>query len=43
MKCVCKKDGTIMVVDVAIPPEKRDPYNHLEKLKDPTDKKNNKS
>ena len=36
MKRVCKKDGTIMVVDVAIPPEKRHAYDHLEKLRDPS-------
>jgi ubiquinone/menaquinone biosynthesis C-methylase UbiE len=36
MKRVCKKDGKIMVVDVAIPPEKRDTYDHLEKLRDPS-------
>jgi ubiquinone/menaquinone biosynthesis C-methylase UbiE len=36
MKRVCKKGGTLMVVDVAIPPEKRDAYDHLEKLRDPS-------
>ena len=36
MKRVCKKDGKIMVVDVAIPSEKRDAYDHLEKLRDPS-------
>lgn len=36
MKRVCKKGGTLMIVDVAVPPEKRDAYNHLEKLRDPS-------
>ena len=36
MKRVCKKGGTLMVVDVAVPPEKRDAYDHLEKLRDPS-------
>ncbi len=36
MKRVCKKGGKIMVVDVAIPPEKRNAYDHLEKLRDPS-------
>jgi len=33
MTRVCKKCGTIMVVDVAIPAEKRDAFNHVEKLR----------
>lgn len=33
---VCKKDGVLMVVDVAIPSEKRGAYDHLEKLRDPS-------
>lgn len=36
MKRVCKKGGTIMVVDVAITPEKRVAYDYLEKLRDPS-------
>jgi ubiquinone/menaquinone biosynthesis C-methylase UbiE len=36
MKRVCKKDGKIMVVDVAIQPGKREAYDHLEKLRDPS-------
>lgn len=33
---VCRTGGTIMVVDVALPPEKRDAYNRVEKLRDPS-------
>jgi ubiquinone/menaquinone biosynthesis C-methylase UbiE len=36
MNRVCKKGGTLMVVDVALPPEKRDAYDNLEKLRDPS-------
>ena len=36
MNRVCKKGGTLMVVDVAVPSEKRDAYDHLEKLRDPS-------
>ncbi len=36
MNRVCKKGGTLMVVDVVLPPEKRDAYDHLEKLRDPS-------
>ncbi len=33
---VCQPGGTVMVVDAALPPEKMDAYNHVEKLKDPS-------
>jgi len=33
---VCKSGGTLMVADVALPPEKVDAYNRVEKLKDPS-------
>ncbi len=36
MKRVCQTGGTIMVVDVALPPEKRDAYDRVEKLRDPS-------
>lgn len=36
MRRVCQTGGTIMVVDVALPPEKRDAYNYVEKLRDPS-------
>jgi len=36
MTRVCKKVGTIMVVDVAIPIEKRGAFNDVEKLRDPS-------
>jgi ubiquinone/menaquinone biosynthesis C-methylase UbiE len=36
MKRVCRTGGTIMVVDVALPPAKRDAYDRLEKLRDPS-------
>jgi len=36
MHRVCKQDGVLMVVDVAIPPQKRGAYDHLEKLRDPS-------
>ena len=36
MRRVCKTGGTIMVVDVALPTEKRDAYNQVEKLRDPS-------
>jgi len=36
MNRVCKKGGTLMVVDVALPPEKREAYDNLEKLRDPS-------
>lgn len=36
MRRVCKTGGTIMVVDVALPLEKRDAYDHVEKLRDPS-------
>lgn len=31
---VCAPGGTVMVVDVVLPPEKVDAYNHMEKLRD---------
>ncbi len=34
MHRVCKQDGVLMVVDVAISPQKRGAYDHLEKLRD---------
>jgi ubiquinone/menaquinone biosynthesis C-methylase UbiE len=33
---VCKPGGVVMVVDVVLPPEKVDAYDHLEKLRDPS-------
>jgi len=36
MRRVCRTGGTIMVVDVALPPEKRDAYDQVEKLRDPS-------
>lgn len=33
---VCQPGGTVMVVDAALPPEKVDAYNYVEKLKDPS-------
>jgi ubiquinone/menaquinone biosynthesis C-methylase UbiE len=36
MRRVCRTGGTIMVVDVALPPDKRDAYNAVEKLRDPS-------
>jgi len=36
MHRVCKRNGVLMVVDVAIPSEKRAAYDHLEKLRDPS-------
>lgn len=36
MHRVCKKNGVLMVVDVALPPEKRALYDHAEKLRDPS-------
>ncbi len=36
MRRVCRTGGTLMVVDVALPPEKRDAYNRVEKLRDPS-------
>jgi ubiquinone/menaquinone biosynthesis C-methylase UbiE len=36
MHRVCKPNGTIMVVDVALPSEKIDKYNMMEKLRDPS-------
>lgn len=36
MHRVCKKGGVLVVVDVAIPSEKRGAYDHLEKLRDPS-------
>ena len=36
MKRVCQKNGTVMVVDVAMSPEKRAAYDRIEKLRDPS-------
>jgi len=36
MKRVCQKNGTVMVVDVALPQEKRAAYDRVEKLRDPS-------
>lgn len=36
MHRVCKRNGTLMVVDAAIPFEKRAAYDHVEKLRDPS-------
>lgn len=33
---VCKPEGTVMLVDVALPPEKVEAYNQMEKLRDPS-------
>ncbi len=33
---VCLPDGTVMVADVALPPDKVDAYNRLERLRDPS-------
>jgi ubiquinone/menaquinone biosynthesis C-methylase UbiE len=33
---VCEPCGTVMLVDVALPPEKVDTYNQMEKLRDPS-------
>ena len=36
MKRVCQKNGKVMVVDVALSPEKRAAYDRIEKLRDPS-------
>lgn len=36
MKRVCKPGGTIMVADAAVPASKREAYDRVEKLKDPS-------
>lgn len=36
MRRVCKTAGAVMVVDVALPTEKRGAYDHVEKLRDPS-------
>lgn len=36
MHRVCQSGGTLMVVDVALPPEKRERYDHVERLRDPS-------
>jgi len=33
---VCQPGGTVMLVDVALPPEKVEAYNQMEKLRDPS-------
>lgn len=33
---VCKSGGTVMLVDVALPPKKVEAYNQMEKLRDPS-------
>jgi ubiquinone/menaquinone biosynthesis C-methylase UbiE len=33
---VCRPSGTVLVVDAALPPDKVDAYNYVEKLKDPS-------
>lgn len=33
---VCRPGGRILIADVALPPEKVDAYNHLERLRDPS-------
>lgn len=36
MHRVCKKNGALMIVDVALPPKKRNKYDAMEKLRDPS-------
>ena len=36
MARVCKKDGCVLVVDVALPADKVNAYNRMEKLRDPS-------
>jgi SAM-dependent methyltransferase len=36
MSRVCRPGGKIMIIDAILPPEKVDPYNHFEKLLDPS-------
>jgi ubiquinone/menaquinone biosynthesis C-methylase UbiE len=36
MRRVCKKGGRVLVVDVALPVDKVDAYNRMEKLRDPS-------